>query len=67
MIFFSVILSIIIWGGVTNWRFMTKKEEYFKDSSIPIKFISYADDRFNRKDGKYIKTQDKMTKLFENH
>ena len=59
-----IIIIIMIWGGITQWKF-ENNYDYF--SKPIIKFISYADDRFGRKGGKFIKTQEKMTKLFQNH
>ena len=36
IIFLTLILGIIIWGGITRWRFVSKNWEFFGTKKSPI-------------------------------
>ena len=50
IIFLAIILGVIIWGGVTQWRFVSKKKEDFNDDiKVAILIITLNKKNLNPK------------------
>ena len=60
-------IAALVMACLAFSRTFKNHQERFSGSLPQIKVITYADDRFGRKEGKYVKTQEKVTKIFKNH
>ena len=63
IIILLITLGIIIWGGVTNWRFIGKREEYYKND-LEFYLVSIERSRKIREEG--IKNLKKKVKEYFN-